>query len=624
MTSETQAPPAAGVRAAAVAGAAAAPAARPPLPYTAVVVFHGMGQQRHYESVWRLIEALDAFVFRRADGPGAKFTDKRLLLKTRRERLRDETGPVGEAEIVYTEAQHVALAGARHVRFYEGYWAPATVDGTSALSVLVWLLKQIPRPLQVLLAPWRSFARLRRARLVGLVKHDTAPDRPESAAPDPARVLMQRYADFCTWRPPAEASFYDFLFHVRQSARDPAQRQAQLAMLWRWWRRHHGALLRSTLMLLLGGLAIASLCLLVLLGSLEVLRVLAGWGWVTGLLDRVGFSLKVDYGTALSLAVTAAAMTGLSAFLRDAVGDVQQFVTYQEADQLHERRERILAEARKSLRHVLADPLCERVLVFAHSLGSAVALDTLLGLRAHNECAAPRQSDQVYMQGPIALHKLEHLVTCGSPIDKIGVFFATLRSDVAGFERMVDDLRGDIGDIPFSKPGGQPHMHWVNFWDRGDPISGPINTVAPVTLRKQRVDNVRLASLPWPDVAASHEAYFEHPAVIGHLYDTIFLGRASFVEPPRLPPQGQHKQGRPLYEWLGPGQGSLLQSLLALLLQAALLLLVGAAACTVLQFHATAVLEALGLFSAVLLGVAALQRVLRPRLLRRRPRQRQD
>jgi hypothetical protein len=600
--------------------ASAAAAAVPERPYTAVVVFHGMGQQRHYESVWRLIQALDEFVFRRADVPGAKFIDKRLLLKTRRERLRNETGPVGEEEIVYTEVQHVAVDVAGHARFYEGYWAPATVGGTSALSVLGWLLRQVPRPLQVLAASWRAFARLRRAGLVGLVQGDGAQRRPENRAPDPARVLMQRYDEFCRWRPPAEASFFDFLFYVRNSVRDPAQRQAQLATLWRWWRRHHGALLRSAALLLLAGLAIASLGLLALLGSLAFLRAVSGWGWLAGLFDSVGFALKVEFGTAVSLLAAAAAMFGVSAFLRDAVGDVQQFVTYEEADVLHERRERVLAAARKSLRHVLADPLCERVLVFAHSLGSAVALDTLLALRAHNECAAPRQSGETYMQGPIALHKLEHLVTCGSPIDKIALFFATLRSDVAGFERMVDDLRGDVGDIPFSKAGGQPHMHWVNFWDRGDPISGAIDTVVPALLRRQRVDNVRLASFLWPDVAASHEAYFEHPAVVGHLYDAVFLGGASFAEPPRLPPQGGHTEGRPVYEWLGPGRGSGLQSLLALLLPAGLLLLVAAAACTVLQFHAVPVLQALGVFSAVLLGVAALQRLLRRWLLQRRPR----
>ena len=133
---------------------ASTPAAPPAeKPFTAVVVFHGMGQQRHHASVWRLIQALDAFVHRSAQRPGAPFVERRLLLKTRRERLRDETGDAGQDELVYTEVQHAVEPGARRVRFYEGYWAPATVGGTSAASVLLWLLAQVPRPLKVLAAP---------------------------------------------------------------------------------------------------------------------------------------------------------------------------------------------------------------------------------------------------------------------------------------------------------------------------------------------------------------------------------------------------------------------------------------------------------------------------------------
>lgn len=177
------------------------------------------------------------------------------------------------------------------------------------------------------------------------------------------------------------------------------------------------------------------------------------------------------------------------------------------------------------------------------------------------------------MDRPLALNKIQHFLPCGSPIDQINYFFATLRSKFRSFEIMVDDLRGDIGDIPFSRSGRQPYMHWVNFWDRCDRISGPLHTVASAEeFRIQRVDNVRIASYLWPDPAASHRAYFEHRDVIAYVYRTSFCNHASFATPPRVPVVGAGE--RPVYLWHGPGRSSRLQSVLLLLLPAAALFMI--------------------------------------------------
>jgi hypothetical protein len=173
---------------------------------------------------------------------------------------------------------------------------------------------------------------------------------------------------------------------------------------------------------------------------------------------------------------------------------------------------------------------------------------------------------------------------------------------------MVDDLRGDIGDIPFSLPGRQPHIHWVNFWDRGDPISGPLHTIASAdVLRVQRVDNVRVASYAWPDPAASHAGYFDHRDFIAFIYRAAFCNFASFASPEREPVPGESGT-RPVYRWQGPGRGSSLQSVLLLSLPAAAILTIWTAAGLLLPAMPAPSVIQLGSFVGVLAGGAIAQR----------------
>ena len=119
--------------------------------------------------------------------------------------------------------------------------------------------------------------------------------------------------------------------------------------------------------------------------------------------------------------------------------------------------------------HVLEDEACGRVIVVAHSLGTAVAMDTLLRLGRYNR-ARDRENP---MEGPLPLEKLRCFVTMGSPIDKIHYFFESYRSSYHRYVRVVEALRGDISTAPFAK-NRKPHIHWINVWDRGDAISGEV------------------------------------------------------------------------------------------------------------------------------------------------------
>ena len=194
--------------------------------------------------------------------------------------------------------------------------------------------------------------------------------------------------------------------------------------------------------------------------------------------------------------------------------------------------------------HVLQDPDCERVVVISHSLGTAVAHDTLLEMARYNRA----RTNTNYIQGPIPLYKIRHFITLGSPIDKIQYLFESYKTRYHRYRRVVEDLRGDIGEVPFSK-NRAPYIHWINYWDEGDIISGALHS--PISSKNflQRVDNVHISNLFFPNPGKSHGAYFHHRRVIGDLSDIIFLNAYNFANAALEPHQG-YDYSR-LY--LGPG-----------------------------------------------------------------------
>jgi hypothetical protein len=523
-----------------------------PKPYIAVVFFHGIGHQRNYESCAQLVDAINEFVYTEHSSANPQFELDRLDTRTRREQLGD---PKHGEEIVCIQADY----GRTRVRFYEAYWAPATLLGTTARSVFLWLMRQIARPVSVLFSPWRSYARLRRAELIRMdrrLERNEAEQGEKNRITTDTRTLVDLYQRFVMRRGPQRGRFGQFVrFIKRERGRDPDQlkRLLNLARRWRWL--HVRTELARVMTLSAIGVSIVACLALLLIASLALLDVATGWIKSVEALARLDFGDKVapNLGNAVAVMAAVIGAFGISKFLRDFVGDVQQFVSYEEREPLHERRKKVLCMADKTLRHVLNDPNCERVVIAAHSLGTAVAVDAVLGLRGANEASNPQANDGQIMKGPIPLHKIHHLVTCGSPIDKVNYFFASFRSASRSYEAMIDDLRGDIGSVPFSKSGKQPHIHWINFWDRGDPISGAIETVTASIIRHQRVDNYQVASYLWPDPTASHAAYFNHREVIKVLFGIAFRNEFSFANPDR------DERGRPIWRWQGPGAGSVAQ-----------------------------------------------------------------
>lgn len=512
--------------------------------YTSVIYFHGMGDQRRFEETSRLIDKIDKHL--EAEHGRGVASGMLAGIRAADEPSRTEPGGI----VPYVTTHYLpgpgAWSQARTVRYYEVYWAPVMAGQKSPWGVLQWMARQQLRPFQTLGSPWRERQRLRRAALVSLFEHGRAPP-PGVEARDLSRMINQydEFEGLAAQRAYPKGSFKDFLaFIAARNADRPETLKRQLILAECWRRFYRNEELRNAFALITLGLVLLVAAGVAIGGTLALLGDLQAVSALKPLLKALGME-SPTLGAAASLVGSVALLLGLGKFLTDYMGDVEAWATYSETDEKNERRSRILDRGMDVFRHVLADPRCDRVAVVSHSLGASIAHDTLLALARRNKAASPA----AVAKGPVALHKIEHFVTMGSPIDKIEYFFESYRSASHRYKRVVEALRGDIGSYPFCA-NRHPHIHWVNFWDEGDAISGALQSPASVVKTSQQVDNVHVRSFRFPAPGASHSGYFENRPVISSLFQMIYLRSFSFAALPSR--KGQPKDYESAY--LGPGE----------------------------------------------------------------------
>lgn len=517
-------------------GGSLPPSPRLPKPYTAVVYVHGMGEQRRFEEMSRLIDGLDSYAFQLTQeqpnpDPNRKGGDPRWLVDIKPVlepcRTSSDKDDVGFVRVDCAPPDTVHGVGSL-VRFYEVYWAPLVAGGSPVTSVIPWLVKQVMTPLRIMASPWRERQRLRRSALHALARRAWLFEvcRPHDGD---LGNLIDAYNDFeglDARRLHPTGNFRQFcMFLAAKVANRPdtAVRLVRIARLWRLYAVGSELAHLFVLVTLIGTLA--------MLVGLTVYAVWIGLGWIWAHTFANGMPLGSWAGAlqqtpANTLAMFSLALSalGVTRFITVYLGDVQFWCTYEETDEKHAKRAAILGQATHMLEHVLADPRCARVVVVAHSLGTAIAMDALLQLGRHNRARNAHNP----IAGPLPLEKISVFVTMGSPVDKIHYFFESYRSAYHRYIRVVEGIRGDITDVPFAK-NRKPHIHWINFWDRADVVSGPLETPAGPRLPNLQVDNVQVSSYWFPEPGASHSGYFVHRSVIAHLYDIIFKGTADFA-----------------------------------------------------------------------------------------------
>lgn len=515
-------------------------------PHTALVYFHGMGDQKRFEEVSRIVDALDRYDY-------LAFREKKKLVGIHAQLekpLTDLPREVGYISLIYKHEQDKKWSRREH-RFYEAYWANITAGGVPVHAVLGWVLKQATIPLKALTAPWRDLARLKRSALLEVWPR-LLKKRGDLTKSD-LKNLLESYDEFEGWEArrsfPKGGSnqFVKFLGETHKD-QDNAERLDWLA---RQWRAHYTrshllnffiiATFLLAIALVLGVLFLAVASLLQL-----TTQILPAW-----FLTWIGEdTLKPTYANVTVTIGLLLSAIGISFFLREYLGDVYFWCSYEETSEKYQKRRDILKYCSEFLTHVLKNPACERVVVVAHSLGTTIAYDTILELARKNRARDPNNPAA---GDKIPLHKIQHFITLASPIDKVHYFFENQRSKYHRYNRVVEEIRGDIGSEPFSKTGG-PWAHWINFWDQADIISGSLQTPGDQKNPSLRVDNHEVGSFLFPEPGGAHSAYFENRDVIETIYRCTFENEFNFSVI-RTSKTKDDKEARYAQAFVGSGRG---------------------------------------------------------------------
>ncbi|GAB4173428.1 MAG: hypothetical protein Kow00100_15070 [Geothermobacteraceae bacterium] len=191
-------------------------------------------------------------------------------------------------------------------------------------------------------------------------------------------------------------------------------------------------------------------------------------------------------------------------FLTEYFGDVAIYTTADRKSKFFNLRQRILRDSLEMLKAVLRDEEVEQVVLCGHSLGSVIAYDTLNRL----------QIEASIDGADLPVHKLKGLVTFGSPLDKIAFFFRQHAGKDQWLRRQILSQLHSFRARPwsFDEPPhkiADPVRHifaelpWVNYWDRQDPVSGPLNLydIAPENNAELNLGK------PW---GVAHVGYWGH------------------------------------------------------------------------------------------------------------------
>ena len=512
--------------------------------FRAIIYAHGMGDQERYGELSNLVHSLGR-------ASKSRTAEQGVLTPAfvQNEPLHGGNGK----DISYL---NLVRQDQQELRCYEVYWAPITAGKSNALEVLRWILPQALNAIRLLRSDWTGQGRMRRLTL-----HRMWAERIRQGPNDHAaefKTLLEAYSDFLDpslihqrehHAIKSTKSFPNYLnewLPAHHTAPTTSAKVIALARAWQrelvmaCWRDMFTLLLLPVLLIQVIVLLVTLLASsFVLLGQVSVFKSLTATITSTfGLgayLDAIRqFTVGYEYLKiaeafvlvhikfpgiwllpAIVLAGTWFALWNLQLFLRDFLGDVQLWTTYQENNTKHATREEILTCARSVFDHVLHNEDCAGITVIAHSLGSTIMLDALS--RLGREARAEQSINPT--PGPDSLSerikKIKYFITLGSPIDKVYFFFESRRVKLKELDRLIEHQRGDITLEPLK------NLTWLNFFDQGDPVSGTVFSANPASNLMPFVRNVEVSNYAYPSIS-SHGGYFLHRDVLNTMYDAAF------------------------------------------------------------------------------------------------------
>jgi hypothetical protein len=467
-----------------------------------VIYVHGIGAHRRNEEISRFIDGLDRYSYDSSD-------------TLRRQELRREPRRFGDGddvEYVSSEWLHTDPYGDKkangNIRIYEAYWSHAVAGGYSATKVMLWLIWcLISLPIKSLI-DWRKYPRFKRALLSELFY--SSKSKQEKAD---AKHLSVLYRQFEEWGPrrrfpsgsfrafikyigwfdrgyihgSTNGDFRKFLVAILRETKvfgyirkkfylpelmkylayrmflllkqEPVPGIIPLAKKWRRLFILRQIFLFFMSLTILGGLIDAIAIVYIALSEFFELPLLHG---NSRPLTTSEYFFLVFFSAMLLL-------VGFYArrFLSFYVADIMFWVNSDEKSSLFERKRRILRECESTFRHVLADENCSRIVIVAHSLGSAIAYETLLELGRKVEARSPEELDQSLSR----LSVINAFITLGSPIEYLSRLFEAKPSLYHRYNRILGDRAGSTDSKPFNKGKG---IHWINVTNPADLVSSKI------------------------------------------------------------------------------------------------------------------------------------------------------
>lgn len=486
--------------------------------YTGIIYFHGMGTPRRFFELTRVLDTLDRYA------TSQKTSDQLVADRTVGFEPSRCDGPEPVAFIRFdktspssTPSEPPEITG--RFRLYESYWSPAAAGADNPLSVVLWVLARMLTPLRVLLQPWRGHKRLKYTFLSRMFYDRTSMSTKRYVA---LARLYENFDGMNARRIHASGRFGRFLKFVGDTQRDPKARTDLLWLAGEWF----AALFRTQMSVL--GTALNCLAVLIGVSSMAayLLGVLAEFLGVRTSLTETLVARGGDVPAWVNiLAIVAFAAMGWSTarFLQLFLSDVVFWTTTFEKDVRYRKRKDILKAAEDTIAHVLRDPDCERVVVVAHSLGTAIAYETLLNLG--RKLSAQRNDRAAGPSGWENLRKISHLLTFGSPIDRINYFFQRGVWGSYRFNGFSDELQGHCFDLPFRDADRQ--IQWINVRDRADPVASRLFSPRGSRLEVELIQEVESASGHFPEPAQAHTRYFDTQVAGKLLFDACILGRKS-------------------------------------------------------------------------------------------------
>lgn len=460
---------------------------------TALIHVHGIGQQERFHEIGKLTDALKKWW--QLNLPDQKF-EFDVKYEITHSEVQDETISYFQIKVDHDHKQHF-------IDIYEVYWAPLAGRGPSDISIIFWIIKNVLIPIKRMASDWNQYHYIRSSTLQHMKRKDKCVQNSVITKSE-VQQLIKLYDYFYNRDQHSYGSkFKDFLQLIKDQNNIDNQRLIHIAKAWR--ARYAVGEIGNFIIVIGIGFGVFG----IILAAVVFVRTIAFPEGSFNYFTAIEPVTKKLYIASFSLALIY--IFFIRRYIREWLGDVKIWVTHQETASNYSIRKNILNNARQTFSHVIRkyNGLNNRTIVLGHSLGSTIAYETLLSL----------SEDQLTNDTfKLALNKISHFFTYGSPIDKIHYFFEARSAKDNTKSNALQHIREKPIDYLLNQSNHQ--MQWLNFHDHGDAIGGPLETPR-LPGQMSSIDNIYTPNAYFPTIITNHAEYTNNNHMLTYLWHAL-------------------------------------------------------------------------------------------------------